>query len=330
MLPALHARMLAFLVLSCVTAKSVVEGKLIGAAVMPHGDFAYDPTLFERYADYSPNATQQSRRLFDGSRRVGRWLASLKPDTIVLTTPHGLETDWSLAIYSNSELKGEATVGRDLDESYAGGPHPTYTVESRAKGDLVVAKALSVALSEAHGANSTSVIGWNDVIPLPLHWGEALPLRLMPDGDTAQLVVVGLPLSRHNYSSRVAPGFVEMGKVMGEVLESSPKRIALLVSTDLAHRHWPNTTMGFSPHSEPFDRAVGQWAASLDRDSLLVESTRWVDEVYSCGWLGICLLQGALDQVGTWLPRLEAGPEHPTYYGMLAASFARVQSAAHR
>jgi len=73
--------------------------------VLPHGDFAYDPTLFERYADWNPNATRESYSLFDGSRRVGRWLSSLRPDTIVLTTPHGLETEWSLAIYSNTELK---------------------------------------------------------------------------------------------------------------------------------------------------------------------------------------------------------------------------------
>jgi len=213
-------------------------------------------------------------------------------------------------------------VGRDLEESF-GGSFPKYTVESIAKGDLAVAKALGAALSEA-GANSTSLLGWNDVVPLPLHWGETLPLNLIPHSDAMQLVVIGLPLSRHNFSSAVAPGFVEMGNVMGQALEASEKRIAMVVSTDLAHRHWANTTMGFNPHAEQFDLAVGQWAATLDRDRLLVDSARWVGEVYSCGWLGMALLQGVMDKVGHWLPKVEAKPLHPTYYGMMAARFVRL------
>ena len=314
-----------FLMLSLLV--GVADGKLVGAAVMPHGDFAYDPTLFQRYADYDPNATRISYDLFRGSKQVGDYIASLNPDTIVVTTPHGLETDWDLGIYSNQQLKGTATVGRDLDESYcstAGCKFPEYTVKSLVRGDIELGRAIGGALSKRN-ANSTSILGWNDVIPLPMHWGEVLPLGLIPTNGTSKVVIIGLPLSRHNYSSLVAGGFESMGQTIGSVLDASPKRIVLVVSTDLAHRHWANTTMGFSPYARVFDDTVGHWATTLNTTSLMVESKRWVDEVYSCGWLGLCLLHGALEQTGLaeWNSTLTAEPQHPTYYGMMAALFKR-------
>ena len=58
-----------------------VESKLVGAAVLPHGDFAYDPTLFERYQPNS-NATQKSYNLYHGSKDIGAWITALQPDTV--------------------------------------------------------------------------------------------------------------------------------------------------------------------------------------------------------------------------------------------------------
>ena len=64
------------LFLPLVLIDSWAETKLIGAAVLPHGDFAYDPLLFERYAP-NQNATRMSKDLFEGSRAVGDWMDSL-------------------------------------------------------------------------------------------------------------------------------------------------------------------------------------------------------------------------------------------------------------
>eukprot|EP00656_Telonema_subtile_P031824 TRINITY_DN34858_c0_g1_i1.p1 TRINITY_DN34858_c0_g1~~TRINITY_DN34858_c0_g1_i1.p1 ORF type:complete len:330 (-),score=68.16 TRINITY_DN34858_c0_g1_i1:317-1306(-) len=305
----------------CVPAVS----ELVGAAVLPHGDFAYDPTLFTRYAP-NQNATRASEALFAGSTRVGAWLAGLEPDTVVLTTPHGLELDWDLAIYGNSRLEGEAVVGRDLDESY-GTEFPKYTVRSSAAGDSTTASSIGAAL-RAGGSNSSKILGWNDVLPLPLHWGEALPLGFLQGNGTRpmpQLVVLGLPLSRHNDSAAVAPGFRSMGQRIGRALDKLNRRVVVVVSTDLAHSHWANLSFGYSPAAEPFEQSVGRWAETLDSEPLFNESAKVVDEVYACGWLGLAMLHGLLEaSQENWQPQRCAGPLHPTYYGMMAAGFSRV------
>ena len=296
---------------------------LVGAAVLPHGDFAYDPTLLSVPRVGNWTAAEQLHR---GSEAAGAAIASLNPDTIILVTPHGLQTSWDLAVYDNSDLRGDAIVGRDLDESFGPEfPKREYSVELDARSDIDLARGVADRLP-----NATLLRGWNDVLPLPLRWGEVLALghlsmrrnatrpTLSPD-----VVVLGLPLSRYNLSSVVAGGFRALGHSLAAAIAAQNRRVAIIVSTDLAHTHWPNTTFGFRSEAAEFDAAVGEWAATLDEDALFGRAAAVVDEIYSCGWLGLALLHGALEAsggLGAWRPTLHAAPAHPTYYGMMASS----------
>ena len=326
------------------------RAELVAAAVLPHGDFAFDPRLLS-----DPDAREKAERLRAGSLAAGKLITDSKPDVVVMTTPHGLQTSWDVGVYQNAMLSGDATVGRDLEESF-GRPFPKqlYHKYLDAQTDGTLAQEIVDGL-----ANATLLRGWNGILPLPLHWGEVLALEYLSSGNTSNdayhadpagvvvgprklapsLVALGLPLSRYNFSSSVAAGFRRMGQQLGRVLRASSDRIALVVSTDLAHTHWPNTSFGFSADAAPFDRAVGRWAASLDETPLMVESAASVDHVYSCGWLGLVLLHGALEASAmhpsrsaplnaSWSPTVTAAPEHPTYYGMLAAAYTRKRKAA--
>ena len=304
--------------------------EFVGAAVLPHGDFAFDPSLL---FDAGSRLIAQSLR--SGSDATGMAVVEMSPDVIVLSTPHGLQTSWDVAVYENSQLEGVATVGRDLEESY-GHPFPKklYDVKLNAKTDVQLAQQVASALTASH-SNVTLLKGWNGVLPLPLHWGEVLALEhVEAKGQGASLpplVSIGLPLSRYNHSAAVADGFRAMGRTLGKLFEASDKRVAFVVSTDLAHRHWANTSFGFSPHAASFDAAVGRWAAELDTRALVQDSAAHVDTVYSCGWLGLMLLHGALEASArpgaplnaSWTPTLTAGPVHPTYYGMMSATFTK-------
>lgn len=76
-----------------------VAGKIIGNAILPHGDFAYDPSLV--------NYEGGSAELHNASIAVGEWIMNtLNPDVIFLTTPHGLALDNDFLIYKNSNESG--------------------------------------------------------------------------------------------------------------------------------------------------------------------------------------------------------------------------------
>ena len=71
-----------------------------------------------------------------------------------------------------------------------------------------------------------------------------------------------------------------------------------------------------------FFQAVGHWAATLDHVSLLNTAARLVDKALSCGYTGLVMLHGMLSRIplSSWEPRLY-GNYHPSYYGMMSASF---------
>ena len=60
----------------------LAEGRVVGAAVIPHGDFAYDPSLV-----HNKNGSAEVHR---AALEAGRVVAALAPEIILLSTPHGV------------------------------------------------------------------------------------------------------------------------------------------------------------------------------------------------------------------------------------------------
>ena len=70
------------------------ECRIIGAAILPHGDFAYDPSLV--------NYENGSSELHNASMDVGNWIMNeMKLDLIFLSTPHGMALDDNFIILEN-------------------------------------------------------------------------------------------------------------------------------------------------------------------------------------------------------------------------------------
>ncbi|KAK7116391.1 hypothetical protein V1264_002079 [Littorina saxatilis] len=110
------------------------------------------------------------------------------------------------------------------------------------------------------------------------------------------------------------------------MLDSASQRIVVIISADLAHTHQASGPYGYSNASEPFDLACGHWATTLDKSTLTVTAAGYADRALSCGFTGFVMLHGMLERAaqGTaeWLSTLLAN-YHPSYYGMMVASFVR-------
>jgi aromatic ring-opening dioxygenase LigB subunit len=79
---------------------------------------------------------------------------------------------------------------------------------------------------------------------------------------------------------------------------------------------------GFDDAAAPFDAAIGAWTRMGDRDALVEVGKGLVQRALSCGFTGLVMLQGLLESSNhDWVRNLHAGPFHPSYYGMMVASF---------
>lgn len=290
----------------------MVEAVIVGGGLVPHGDFAYDPTL-------PPTGKAASERLHESSIAIGRALAELDAEILLLITPHGVTSQRDLGLYSATNASGFARIGDDL-----------YNI-SHQDYDVPVNVSLDANLTEAVAglgttANVTTLAAWGDSEPFPLRWGEGIPLLLLQEGgyDPDAAVVASLPARRYVSSADMVNEMRRLGNDVGALLVADTRRVAVVVSGDLAHTHSADGPYGFSPTAEPFDLAIGTWLRNLtDATSLVVDAAELADDAKSCGYLGLVMLLGIFEYTqATYVPvRPVVGPYHPTYYGMATAFF---------
>lgn len=301
-----------------------IDARLIGAAVIPHGDFALDPGLI--------HGANGSTAVHNAATAVGQALAGLRPDLILVSSPHGIEASRDFALYGNSNSSGYALIGQDMHNA----SWPLYKVPL----SIPLAKGVSDELTRAlgprgRGLNVSSMLGWADSEPFPLRWGEVVPLWFMRSyiangtgagGAPPQGLVLSQPARRYNDSVAMVPELLSLGAALRASLDALQQTVVVIISADLAHTHEASGPYGYSPTAEPFDQACGRWAGSLNATALTVDAAALADRALSCGYTGMVMLQGMLADEGrapwrsSWRPRLWAN-EHPTYYGMLVASF---------
>jgi aromatic ring-opening dioxygenase LigB subunit len=297
-----------------------VYSLVVSSAVIPHGDFAFDPS-FVKFENGSV-------RIHDATYEASKFIAQSNPDVIFLTTPHGIALDEQYAVYTNSAGAGYAILGSDLQLPASDPNPPTYTESVSVK----LAQNLSVEISKFERV--TGMLGYGDAQPINLAWGEVIPLRILAKQLVARssgiayppVIVFSFPSKRFTNASGMVPELLELGPKIYQFLDGLKERVSIVISSDLAHTHLASGPYGYSPTAEPFDRACGQWAKNFVKNSneLLVNARELADDAKSCGYTGLVLLHGMLSSAGSnhWTSRL-LGNEHPTYYGMMAAIFSR-------
>jgi aromatic ring-opening dioxygenase LigB subunit len=301
----------------------LVEAVLAGAIVIPHGDFAYDPTLL-------PAGTVERRiaqHIAVASRTAGRWLFDdVQPDVLFLSTPHGIQLDTNFAIFMSKHGKGTVTIGGDLNNSSTQHDN-SYNLTLGVELAPTLAQSLLDDLTNAH-QNVSGLYSYNEAEALPLQWGEIIPLsmifpkerqphiqqetaegrrRLRPTKPSREqqgqhripVLIWSNPERRYDHAPEMVPELLRLGEqYLLPWMEARPERMGVVISSDLSHTHQPQGPYGYSNASSPFDAAMGTWAmdpCSVKGTAALLETGRQLQtQAKSCGFTGLVLLHGLL------------------------------------
>jgi len=291
----------------------LVNGRVVLAAVLPHGDYAFEPSLI--------GFAHGSSRLHDAAYRLGAEIDALQPDLIFLSTPHGLIDGTNFLFYSNSDAEGHADVG-------------TYRVSVSLQVDRAKVRQVVDHLRKSSVTNVSTLSAFVNKEPLPLRWGEVLPL-LYAEGTfrhrRPSAILMSQPSRRSTEAVAMIPELRRLGAALFRVFDPWKERVVVLASADLAHTHLPSGPYGFSPAADPFDTACGKWAATLHSETLIVTAARHALAIARRGlkafwelstptsFSGVLagLLHAARSR-GPWRSELLA-IGHPSYYGMMVA-----------
>eukprot|EP01083_Nonionella_stella_P150143 477806_1 len=275
----------------------ICDGRIIGAAIIPHGDFAFAPSLLKDSIG--------AQRLHTACNRVARWIMDdMQPDLIFLTTPHGLKLNRNFLVYENGMEQGYAMVGDDLHDPQ----FKSTKIHLNISTNKILARRLVHWLNE-YGNEVEGLSSFGEHQSLPLKWAEVIPIK---------------------YLENVSKELPHLWNLLNDERITGRINIMVMISADLAHTHYTENAMpyGHCDCAPLFDKAISEWIKTMDRRYLL-QTARY--EQYkgskSCGFNGFVLLQGMFDASveddTDWISQLLAN-YHPTYYGMAVGNFTRI------
>jgi aromatic ring-opening dioxygenase LigB subunit len=305
---------------------------LFRAAILPHGDEAFDPSRFAPGSDSRHAAEHISKAAHD----TGWWLRddvalkenhdgdeddddgrSSRQSLLFVSSPHGVALSNNFAVYvgggATHTASGMAVIGAPDD--------PLYTVHMQSI-ELASDRALEL-IEFLHHPNVTGF----DLADTPLRWGEVIPL-LFTKQRTRNHLFWTYPLRRFNESVAMIPELLDIGHRLGLWFDILPEVVSIVISGDLAHRHRADGPYGYSNASQPMDEAIGRWASNPceNANDLLQGAAALQNEALSCGFTGFVLLHGILcghdPLIDKWSSQVLVN-RNATYFGMMVAQFER-------
>ena len=245
---------------------------IVAACAVPH------PPLI--VPGVAPDKREQIAATVTAYEEVGRRIAELAPETIVLSSPHaetyldyiyvagGAGARGSFAQFDAPEACYEATYDqefvRELCREAERAGIPAGTDGERAP-------------ELDHGTM------------VPLHFVQRVWLDLNPNMPPPRLVRMGIsglsPLEHYR-----------MGQAVQRVAESLNRRVVYVASGDLSHKLLEEGPYGFAPEGPKFDEAVCNAFRTGDFLRLLTMDPGLCERAGECGLRSFQIMAGALDR----------------------------------
>lgn len=256
---------------------------VLGAFILPH-----PPVIIPEVGGGREEAVKKTTDSFE---QVAARIEALRPDTIVLTSPHSV----MYADYFHISPGERATGG------FAAFGAPGVTVKAEYDGELAAAIE-AAAMREGLPAGT---LGERD---RALDHGTTVPLYFINKRYS------GYRLVRAGLSGLGAGDHYRFGRCIAAAAGALGRGIVFIASGDLSHKVAADGPYGFSPAGVEFDRLVTRAMAQGDFLTLMTLEPELISGAAECGLRSIIIMAGALDG-------LEVEPELLSYEGTLGVGY---------
>ena len=207
-----------------------------------------------------------------------RTAAELRPDTVVIISPHATAYDDFFHI----------SPGAGAEGNFAAFGHPEISIGIEYDEEFV--RVLSSTASEKNIPAGT--LGEKNPA---LDHGTMIPLFFLSEylGDAptkfVRIGIAGLPAHTHAL----------LGQAIAAAAERLGRRTICIASGDLSHRLMEGGANGFAPEGAEFDELCTAFMKTGDFLSLLQIPGSFAEAAGHCGLNGLWVLAGALDRAAT-------------------------------
>lgn len=273
-------------------------------AIVPH-----PPIMVEEVGHHEVAKVKATR---DSMNALAQTLETLKPETIVIITPHG-------AMFSDAITMPELdTLAGDLGRFRA----PQVRLEYRRDHEL---------------GELLHQCSWDRDIPIS-YLDREMALRYGVSLELDHGIVVPMSFFSHlEPKPRLLPvnmglfsreRLYEFGMALQEAIKRSSSRVAVIASSDLSHRVTPDAPAGYSPCGGEFDWQLKELLEAFDVPGILAIPEELQEKAGECGYRSIIMALGALD--GYEVEHRVLSYEAPFGVGYLVAQFVPGNPSPHR
>ncbi len=225
--------------------------------------------------------------------KIRNKLEKIKPETIIIISPHGNIQENVFTINSYPNFIGDF-------EDFG-----NFSVKKNWKGDVGLIGKLSEYLETK---NILSLISKERI-----DYGASIPLFLLtknlPNVKIVPMSFSGLSIQDH----------FEFGKLLKKEIINCRKKIAVISSGDLSHRLTRNAPAGYSSKGKKFDKKIIDLLTKKNLDKILNMDESLLEEAKECGFRSIVILLGIMHNI-KYIPKL-LSYEFPFGVGYMVMDF---------
>jgi AmmeMemoRadiSam system protein A/AmmeMemoRadiSam system protein B len=246
-------------------------GKILGTFIFPH-----PPIMVE---EVGKSETKKVSSSIDGALEASERIAAIKPDVIVIITPHGTMLRDAMAIAADERLKGS------FDRF--GAPETMLSFDN----DLeLVDKIIEQADKR-------------QVYCIPMHEDVKRTYRADPGIDHGALVPLYFVTKKYKrfkllhitYSLLSRKQHYKLGTAIRDAVAELDRRAVIIASGDLSHRLTKNAPAGFDPSGSEYDKKYMEIIKKGDVEGMLSMPDKLIESAGECAYNSTVVLMGCLD-----------------------------------
>lgn len=256
---------------------------LLAAFIVPH-----PPLIIPELGKGDEKKIQST---IDSYHNIARQIGELKPDTIVISTPHSILYSDYFHISPGSAARGDMGGFGEKNVSFSVEYDESFVEELEALAERKQLQAGTLGEKDSSLDHGTMV---------PLYFIN----QYLRDYKLVRVSLSGLPVIEH----------YKLGRCIKETADKLNRRIVFVASGDLSHRLKEDGPYGFTKEGVEFDKRITKAMEEGDFLSFLSFSSDFIEAAAECGLRSFIIMAGALSG-------LSIEPELLSYEGTFGVGY---------
>lgn len=246
-------------------------GKIIAYYTMPH-----PPIVIP---EVGRGGEEKIKNTYNACKSIGKEISELKPDTIIVITPHGTMFSDAIALSFESSISGSLKQFRapEVSMNFQIDLDLTQKIIDKADEDDIPTAEITSNFLKRYGRE------------YELDHGTIVPLYFIKDKYSS------FKLIHITYGGLSPLQLYKFGKLIKEVVEESNKNAVFIGSGDLSHRLKDEGPYDYHPHGEKFDSEIIALLSKGDVSGIFNMNCEMVENAGECGLRSYYIMLGAME-----------------------------------